>query len=956
MVAAEVSRRLLCPRLVGREVELATLGHAFADPRSGTVLGVVGEAGIGKSALLRRATQRAGSTTVVIEGRAVENGRPFGTLAELAVGCLAHGADASAASMGQLQPGLASLLSDPGAVGGDADAHPVLVAEALMTLVATMRAPTVLVLDDLHWADPDSLEAIDRVAGRAAARSVSVVLAARPASDADALLARLSARRVADCFVLGPLEPSEVDEMLSACLGAVPPSGLLRALASAGGLPFQIEELLRSAVDADLLSERQDGWSFDGTTALPLPRSITDSVVARLRQLDPTTARILASAAVVGPAVAPALLASGIRVSLSEVDAAVRHGVSAQLLDPEATAITFRHALSEEAAAAYLLPRERVAVAAEVLAVAATAADVEPAALARLARLAEDHPAAAYWHMMASDRLSAVAAVGSALQQLDLALELAEHLDPPTMADIRLRRVELLALVGRADDSLREAVIALAAEGNSQEARGRLLIAQARAATTAAHHTAAAGYIAEAIEATAGGSLFARASATAALLAVDRGDHDAATRHADAALAAGHDDVTAQCQALEVLGRVARGRDLDRAADYFDRESSIAEAHGLKLWRARGLHERATIDQLRSLDIAGLWTARSAAVDAGSPGLVGSIDYHLSAVLTTRFEPEHALEVARNGVHLMRTLSNEALEARWWILVAYAHTVARPELPQPADAALEEAKRLGGDFAEVRALAVVVAEGLRPLLLGDVARAARGYQLSAIELIDNGAAEAPLPPWYFAPVLCTRFETRDAEQVMETARQPALDGSAAVRPNRLLAEAVAAGRQGETGAADALVTEANAIVEAGSGAAGLVHVGRWLVASEAHTAGWGQPVSWLQASEQWAADHGYQAIVDSCRAQLRNWGVTPKRRRSQTPVPAVLARLGITGREIDVLALVGDGRTNKDIAERLHVSPRTVKGHVEHLLAKTASSNRSALASLATQHGLVPPA
>jgi len=962
---AEASRRLLCPTVVGRDAELAAAAHAFAEPRAGRVIGIVGEAGIGKSALLHIARARTGAATVVLEGRAVANGRPFGPLADLAVAALADGADATDASMGSLRPGIAPLLSDFEVGGGAGDVHPVLVAEALATLISTLRVPTVVVLDDLHWADPDTLEAIDRLATRASARQISVVMATRPASDADRLLARLADQRVADRLVLQPLELRAVEEMVTACLGAPPPTGLIESLAPAGGHPFQIEELLRSAVDAHLLSESDDGWSFTATTAVPIPRSITDAVVARLRQLDPPVSRMLAAAAVVGPGVAAELLAAALQVSMTDLDKAVRRGIDAQLIDAEATTVVFRHALSEEAAATFLLPRERKSIAAAVLHAATStigvgrSTPVEPAALARLARLAEDHPAEAAWHMVASDRLAAVAAVGAALHQLDLAMDLAEHLDAMTLADLRLRRVELLALTGRADDAQREAAVALAAAGSDRNARGRLLIARARAATTAAHHTAAAGYIAEAIGATTGTSLFAGASATAALLAVDRGDHEAATRHADAALAAGDEDTSAQCQALEVLGRVARGRDLEEAAGYFDQEAAIAEAHGLALWRARALHERATIDQLRTLDIAGLWTARAAAIDAGAPGLVGSIDYHLSAVLTTRFEPDHALELARNGVHLMRTLSNEALEGRWWILVAYAHTVATPGVPQPADAALAEALRLAGEFPEVRALATVIADGLRPLLLGDLAAATSGYHAAATELIDDGAAGAPLPPWYFAPILSTLFDTdtdTDAGVVMAAARRPALDGSAAVRPNRLLAEAVGAGRRGDIEQAEAFLADANAIVDTGSGAAGLVHVGRWLVASDAHAAGWGQPVLWLQASEQWAADHGYQAIVDSCRAQLRDLGVTPKRRRSDTPVPAGLARMGVTGREIDVLALVGDGRTNKDIAERLHVSPRTVKGHVAQLLAKTASTNRSALATLATQHGLVPPA
>jgi DNA-binding NarL/FixJ family response regulator len=59
--------------------------------------------------------------------------------------------------------------------------------------------------------------------------------------------------------------------------------------------------------------------------------------------------------------------------------------------------------------------------------------------------------------------------------------------------------------------------------------------------------------------------------------------------------------------------------------------------------------------------------------------------------------------------------------------------------------------------------------------------------------------------------------------------------------------------------------------------------------------------------------------------------------------------MGVTSREVDVLRLLAEGLTNRVIAERLYVSPRTVKGHIESLLAKTGASNRTQLATLAVR-------
>ena len=67
----------------------------------------------------------------------------------------------------------------------------------------------------------------------------------------------------------------------------------------------------------------------------------------------------------------------------------------------------------------------------------------------------------------------------------------------------------------------------------------------------------------------------------------------------------------------------------------------------------------------------------------------------------------------------------------------------------------------------------------------------------------------------------------------------------------------------------------------------------------------------------------------------------------------MLAALGVTSREADVLVLVAAGLSNREVADRLVLSVRTVESHVERLLAKTGSPGRGALADVAARAGLV---
>jgi DNA-binding NarL/FixJ family response regulator len=84
------------------------------------------------------------------------------------------------------------------------------------------------------------------------------------------------------------------------------------------------------------------------------------------------------------------------------------------------------------------------------------------------------------------------------------------------------------------------------------------------------------------------------------------------------------------------------------------------------------------------------------------------------------------------------------------------------------------------------------------------------------------------------------------------------------------------------------------------------------------------------------ADRGDDQVAAACRNLLREAGApVPRRRAGEQQLPGRLQALGVTEREAEVLRLAALGLGNREIAERMVLSPRTVEKHVEHVLAKT---------------------
>src|SRR5580693_6462121 len=137
---------------------------------------------------------------------------------------------------------------------GDADAEvsPVIIGEALLRLLSLPDWPAgLLVLEDLHWADPETLAIVEYLADNIAKSKVLCLATLRDAAPSAGLdlLRSLSARRAATRLHVPRLMPRAVTQMAAACLD-VPdvPRAVSRLLADCDGLPFAVEEILAAAV------------------------------------------------------------------------------------------------------------------------------------------------------------------------------------------------------------------------------------------------------------------------------------------------------------------------------------------------------------------------------------------------------------------------------------------------------------------------------------------------------------------------------------------------------------------------------------------------------------------------------------------------------------------------------------------------------------------------------------
>jgi DNA-binding CsgD family transcriptional regulator len=908
-----------CPVLVGRARESAVLSGALDAARAGRggVVFLVGEAGIGKSRLVHEVASIAVQRRApVLRGRAVP-GSGAAALRPLteAFTPLVAGRELDR-ELEAWRPALSAIV--PTLVSPDA-AEPTapLLGEAVVRLLQRCTpAGGLLVLEDLHWADLETVGVVEHLCDnleRAPVLCLATVRSEEPSPARD-LAHRVASRRAAPTLELGRLNHAQIAAMVHSCTGGSDADAVERAVSLSDGVPFLVEEML---------------------AAPGLPASFAEGVDSRLAELGEPERRVLVTAAAFGRHFDWRLLEAATRLAKDDVIGALDRGVATQLLAVDDDGFRFRHALTAEAVLQSVTPPHREQRAADALAALDAAyPELPPSArqvAARLAERAGQHERAGQLHLaLGTDALDR-GALRTAVVALERATALLVDGDVRDAACERL--VDALVLAGRIDDALALGDDLVTRLEPPRAAAVHLRLAGA--AATAARWDLAAGHLGDATtltDSTTPPSLQAELALRAAEIALGTSETVRAEQHARAALdvARAGTLVDQECAALQLLGRCARRSSLEAADAWFREALAAAERHGLSVWRLRALHELGTIALLDRSEVTALLEAQQLAEKLGAMATATVLDIEIAAgyagIDDFDAQSRHGMQAARRG----RALGLDLVAAYGWQHVAVA-ALLRGDGEVASRAAAEARAALPGN-RDIEGL-LVGAEMIGKLLADELDAALAAAQRCA-EVLRGSQTAPPAYSRAALPLLLALARRSDAVAALDEIEQAGITVTRGGHSWAVLARAVLAGRTDGARAAT-LAAEADAQ---------LAHMPMWrslgrrLVGEAAAADGWTIPDQWLAEAEAWFRRDGHFAAAATC-ARLR--GAEP------AAVPDVWARHGITRREADVLALVIEGCSNREIADRLYVSVRTVEKHVESLLRKTATRTRTQLARVA---------
>ncbi|GAA0826374.1 AAA family ATPase [Streptosporangium amethystogenes subsp. fukuiense] len=358
---ADMVGRAVSPVFVGREAELADLTEAFEQTRKNAATTVLlgGEAGVGKSRLIGCFAERASADSAhVLNGGCVELSTeglayaPFtAAIRQLVREC---GAEEVAALLPEgAARDLARLLPEFGEPSGDteSDTARARLFEQVLTLLERLaeRRPVILLIEDVHWADSSSRDLIAFLSRNLRAAPVLMILTYRsdelhrqhPLRPVLAELGRLDGVLRMD---LPRLTLPEVAAQMAGILGTAPDFVQVnRVFQRSEGIPLFVEALMECGGDC------------------VFPDSLHDLIIGSVERLPEETQRVLRIAAAGGIRVGHALLAAVSGLSDVDLDDALRTAIAANVLQvTDGHAYVFRHALIREAVHDELLPGEHV--------------------------------------------------------------------------------------------------------------------------------------------------------------------------------------------------------------------------------------------------------------------------------------------------------------------------------------------------------------------------------------------------------------------------------------------------------------------------------------------------------------------------------------------------------------------------------------------------------------------
>ncbi|MFE6781012.1 helix-turn-helix transcriptional regulator [Streptomyces sp. NPDC057680] len=470
--------------IVGRDAEIGLLDEALESARrgAGRAVFLVGEAGIGKSRLAGECALRAYDRDMpVLRGRATSTGLvvPFRPLVEALSSRFRAAGAPNDPELDPYRPALAGLVPEwrAAATAPGYTISLVELAEALLRLLAVLgrERGCVVLLEDLHDSDTETIAVVEYVADNVADLPVLLVGTLRP-DPGPALDLALAAelRNTASVTELAPLDETAVRHMVDACLdaspGEVPPAAHRHLSRRAGGNPYLVEVLLADLLDMGRLSRAGDGWLLADHGEETVPTGAVRSWARRLARLDEPVRELLLIAATLGGRFSVGALRVVTGLDDRALFAHLRSASEAGIIAPDGAAhdhYTFRHVLTADALRASLPPAEQAALARRA------AQAIEESAGSSLSRDRPGELSGEQSQLVATLRLAAGDKVAASRQFAQVGRQMLDA-GASGSAAVLLERARGLAADGERDDVTVQLAIAQAESGRTDLASALL--------------------------------------------------------------------------------------------------------------------------------------------------------------------------------------------------------------------------------------------------------------------------------------------------------------------------------------------------------------------------------------------------------------------------------------------------------------------------------------------------
>ncbi|MFE2045662.1 AAA family ATPase [Streptomyces sp. NPDC059477] len=988
--------------LVGRDDELSRLSGVLGRARGGQAWAVLvgGDAGVGKTRLLEEVAGRAARDGMtVLVGHCVDLGDvglPYLPFTEM-LGALAG--DERFAPVLAGHPVAGRLLGGGAEERGEGDARErsggarLRLFEGMAALLAELaeRAPLLLVLEDLHWADQSSRDllrfllsrgVLQRAAGGAPTHRLAV-LASYRADDLHRrhplrpLLAELVRLPSVERLELRPMPDAEVATLVRGLRGEPLPDATLRRIVErAEGNAFYAEELLAAT------------GSGDGG----VPSGLADVLLIRFEQLSDTAQQVLRTAAVAGRRVAHDTLREAVGLPDDVLEEALREAVGRQLLLPgDDDTYAFRHALAREAVYADLLPGERSRLHGTFARVLGARGRTAESAAERAHHSRESHDLAEAFaaSLEAADHARRVGAPAEELRHLEAVLELWSAVD----ADARPsgEGVDRIALTLRASAaaahagdghravSLARGAVAGVGQDADSELAARVRYTLAGNLMRVDHMASAFAYSSEALElipADPPSPTWVWAAATHVSAARMVGDSRTALEIGRRALPVAERLGLADARAdllislvaseggrrtPEGMERLKEARELARAAGntpvemraLFNLAVGSFESGALEEclpWVAEGLDRARRAGMLSSpyplemrylqllvLYMLGRWDACLAASRVDSELLASAGAYTMAPALYVRLARGETDAVEEAAVALLRGPFD-------WM----GHLVAASALIVAA------AQRGDAEEAVARARSMVEALSDEAGTPPDASVRLAALALSAVSdravALRRSGDPAGVARW-----------TPIATELVELARVTAEHGEVGVPqgPEGMawLARAEADLVRTVTGPDPALwekAVEAFGFGDVYERARCRLRLAEALLVAERRE----EAAEQARAARETAVTLKATVLLEQVdalirRGRLLDGGSTGS--AGTSGVPGASGASPLTAREREVLRLLALGRSNRQIGEELFITGKTASVHVSNILAKLGAASRTEAVAVAYQRGLITP-